>query len=86
MLMYLLPNRFVENMYTPYPIMQYGSSLTYTNTCVYYPSTNTYTYIYMLVVLQYLFDYDTLYIIIAISAGWKLCVLSILFVQIHRTR
>ena len=28
MLMYLLPNRFVENMYTPYPIMQYGSSLT----------------------------------------------------------
>ena len=28
MLMYLLPNKFVENMYTPYPIMQYyGSSL-----------------------------------------------------------
>ena len=72
MLMYLLPNRFAENMYTPYPIMQYGSSLTYTNTCVYYPSTNPYTF--MVIVLQYsfLFEYeyiDNLYIITVISAG-----------------
>ena len=58
MLMYLLPNRFVENMYSPYPIMQYGSSLTYTNTCIYYASTSTYTFMVVMLQKGFLFEYE----------------------------